>query len=364
MFLNNQFIIQNSKFQMSAIKNYFHDQIEASQRRHEHKISWLNMPGYKPETWNPIIGCSKVSDGCKNCYALNMAKRIACMERKNDSIDYRLVLMPGSENKQTEWNGHTILRTDKFDKPFSWKSPRMIFVCSMGDLFHEATSFEDIDEIFSVMSDDDQHIYVLLTKRPERILEFFTWKILNTHTNWRPKDNIWFGITAENQQEAKRRLPYFNLFYAAVKFVSIEPMLSEINFSELLSETLKWHAGGLKNCISWVIAGGESGPKARPMHPDWVRSVRDQCAAAGVPFFFKQWGEWIEKENEEEKVKRETLLDINGKRYVWISRKEGAILNIKWMKKIGRKSAGDLLDGKQHHEWPKLATQTSQPETV
>lgn len=311
----------------------------------EHKISWLNMPGYKPETWNPIIGCSKVSTGCDNCYAEKFAFRIVNMLEKSKSETYHVY--QNAANKQG-WTGRTALNTDHIDKPMKWKDKRMVLVCSMGDLFHENVPFEWIDAVFSVMSDNDQHIYILLTKRPHKVEAFFDWKKNNLGFDWAPKDNIWFGVTIENQEQANKRLPYLNYFYAAVKFVSVEPMLSAIDFSESIGETLKWHAGGLKNCISWVICGGESGNKARPMHPDWVRFLRDQCRLAEVPFFFKQWGEWgivSGLGNQKGKI----CFNSSG-REQWLPSHFGYSV----MKKIGRNAAGNLLDGEQHHNWPKL----------
>lgn len=337
---------------MSATKEHHHDAIEAGQRgTKQHPIGWLNMPGYKPETWNPIVGCSKVSPGCDNCYALKMAKRIAGMERKNGRHDYRLVLMPNSDNKQTEWNGHTILRTDHLIKPMEWKTPRMVFVCSMGDLFHESADFSYIDLVFSAMSDYDQHIYILLTKRPENMLKFWQWKREQHGIDWHPKDNVWIGVTAENQEQANKRIPILLQIPASKHFVSIEPMLGPVD--------LNWINDEKSNCIDsltigsithdnlvldekldWVICGGETGHKARPMHPDWARSLRDQCKAAGTPYFFKQWGEWAPAHD-----LQCSELGYKGKKWFNFDPETSVCM-------VGRKAAGNLLDGQQHHEWP------------
>jgi len=324
----------------------------------QHKISWLNIPGYIPETWNPIIGCSKVSPGCENCYALSMAKRLAGMERANGTANYRLTLMPDQDNKQTEWNGHTLLLTDRLNKPAEWAKPRAIFVCSMGDLFHEHSDFEKIDAVFSVMSDCDQHIYILLTKRPEVAKRFFAWKLQYHNIPWQPKPNSWLGVTAENQEQANKRIPILLQLPAAKRFVSIEPMLGMVDLLNLnegiglhcdclsgqafsLGET--YHGGPQ---LDWVICGGETGSKARPMHHLWVESVRDQCKEAGTPFFFKQWGEWMSlhdsSEDQELKSKGSTLVGSG-----WFANT---------MIKVGRKTAGDLLYGKQYHAWPELET--------
>ena len=334
---------------MSATKEHLHDQIEAGQRGKQHKISWLNMPGYKPETWNPIVGCSKVSPGCDNCYAERMAIRLACMPNKSVSYDYKSVLFPDQNNKQTSWNGHTLFRQEQILTPLKWKIPRMVFICSMSDLFHEQTDFEKIDVIFRLMSDLDQHIYVILTKRPEVVLQFFCWKILRSGYNWRPKDNVWFGVTAENQEQANIRIPLLLKIPAAKRFVSIEPMLGPVDLTTMPTKDMFYtHFNSLTGClensitdkkqeaynrqkgfegyhrthINWIICGGESGTKARPMHPDWVRSIRDQCQSAGTPFFFKQWGAYAEKMMFNDECRKVP---------------------------VG-------IDGKQHHNWPKLET--------
>lgn len=331
-----------------------------------HKISWLNIPGYIPETWNPIIGCSKVSPGCENCYALSMAKRLAGMERKSGKMDYRLTLMPDQNNKQTEWNGHTLLRMDHLQKPEQWAKPRAIFVCSMGDLFHEHCDFEKIDAVFSVMSDCDQHLYLLLTKRPEGAKRFFQWKSLQHGIPWQPKPNIWLGVTAENQEQANKRIPILLDIPAAKRFVSIEPMLGRVDFQNL-NEGIGLHydclsgkayslgeeyTGGPQ--LDWVICGGETGSKARPMHPDRVRSVRDQCKAAAVPFFFKQWGEWLP-------------MDHTDDEQFWKSKRSmevGYSSTSNTVFKVGTKTAGDLLYGKQYHEWPIQSVNPSIPQSV
>ncbi|MCY1720200.1 phage Gp37/Gp68 family protein [Prolixibacteraceae bacterium Z1-6] len=314
---------------------------EAEQSKNkQHKIGWLNLPGYKGESWNPIIGCSKVSAGCKNCYAIPMARRIAGMERKRGIIDYHATLMVDKNNIARDWNGFTFFRKDHLVKPASWKKPRLVFVCSMGDLFHEGHLFEWINAVFSVMADNDQHIFIVLTKRPQRMVEFYWWKQQEHGIPWEPSENVWMGVTAENQQEANNRLHHLNNIPAAVKFVSIEPMLSPISFETALGHTLKWHAGGLKNCLSWVIVGGETSHNARPMHPYWVRSLASQCKTANVPFFFKQWGEWKPEG---------TIINYN-----FLNPKREKVAGTDVMVKVGRKQAGNLLDGVQYEEYPKF----------
>lgn len=306
-----------------------------------HKIQWLNLPGYKGETWNPVVGCNKVSDGCKNCYAEKMAFRVAYMT----GVKYTSVLKQKPDENglyflSPEWNGKTEIYEPDLTKPAAWKAPRVVFVCSMGDLFHETVSFETISAIFSVMADCDRHIFIVLTKRPERMFDFYQWKSGQQQVPWQPSDNVWIGVTAEDQGTALDRIKWLNLIYAAVKFVSIEPMLSAINFEVALGGTLKWHAGGLKNCLSWVICGGESGNNARPVHPDWVRSVRDQCQAVGVPFFFKQWGEW----------KPEGTI----KNYNFLNPKREVTAGIDVMVKVGKHRSGNVLDGRKWEEYPEV----------
>lgn len=333
---------------MSATKEHHHDAIEAGQRgTKQHPIGWLNMPGYKPETWNPIVGCSKVSPGCDNCFA---EKQAFIRSFNSNTPQYKNVIVNHPlDPRYREWNGKTHLVKSALDKPAKWKKPRMIFTVDMGDLFHESTPFEWIDAVFSVMSDNDQHIYVLLTKRPGKMLKFWQWKREQHSVDWRPKDNVWIGVTAENQEQANKRIPVLLQIPAAKRFVSIEPMLGPVDLKSLKfgmhkidcigGLTSSWNTEFKTNFstdnfgkLDWVICGGETGPKARPMHPDWVRSLRDQCKAAGTPFFFKQWGEWgpmMGYKNASEPIAEHIC-------------------------HLGRKAAGNILDGQQHHEWPKI----------
>ena len=319
----------------------------------QHKIQWLNIPGYKGETWNPIIGCSKVSEGCKNCYAEKMALRLAHIDSTGYYGEVLKIKGPSlGEKVHAVWNGKTNLIQSAIDKPLHWKKPRVIFVCSMGDLFHEDTGFEEINAVFSVMSDCDQHIYIVLTKRPQRIIDFVNWKS-SFGVPWRPKDNVWMGVSAENQATANERIPELLKVPAPVMLVSVEPMLGPVDLS-----AIPHFKDGLGNqfyldvlnqksisgdeitaypfAIDWVICGGESGHNARPMHPDWVRNLRDQCQAAGVPFFFKQWGEW-------------TTIYPQGKNLANIGQ---TYQHDTTFYKVGRKAAGNLLDGKIHEKYP------------
>ena len=209
------------------------------------RIEWTDS------TWNPITGCTKISSGCINCYAEKMANRLRAM------------------GVQKYKNGFSIkLHPESLREPYLWKKPRMVFVNSMSDLFHEGIDFDYIQRVFKVMNDNQRHIFQVLTKRGD-ILERYSPELLWTN-------NIWMGVTVESKDCIERITQLVNT-NAAVKFLSCEPLLSPLE--ELpLSE------------IDWVIVGGESGPKARLMKKEWVENIQQQCTIAGVPFFFKQWG--------------------------------------------------------------------------
>lgn len=209
------------------------------------KIEWTGS------TWNPVTGCTKVSIGCKNCYAERMARRLQAMGNANYINGFRVTLHP-----------HVL------EKPLSWKHPRTIFVNSMSDLFHKDVTPAFISKVFSVMRDASQHTFQVLTKRSSRMLKLYP------KLHWGP--NVWMGVTVENA-DCTFRIDDLRQTGAAVKFLSIEPLLGPIPDIDL--------AG-----IDWVIVGGESGPKSRPVKPEWITEIRDQCLAANVSFFFKQWG--------------------------------------------------------------------------
>jgi protein gp37 len=207
-------------------------------------------------TWNPVTGCTKVSPGCRYCYAERMAKRLQAMGQPN----YVNGFHPTTHQKCLEL-------------PLLWKTPQNIFVNSMSDLFQENIPFEFIEKVFNTMRRAYWHRFQILTKRAERLLES------NPKLHWAA--NIWLGVSVEND-DYKFRIDNLRKTSAAVKFLSLEPLIGRIGRLNL------------KN-IDWVIAGGESGPKARPIHRSWVAEVRDQCLKAGVPFFFKQWGGYNKK---------------------------------------------------------------------
>lgn len=205
------------------------------------------------KTWNPTTGCTKVSPGCTHCYAEAITKRFT----HNFPKGFDLTLHP-----------------ERLETPKKWRKPSRIFVNSMSDLFHKDVPLSFIQEVFTVMNETPQHIYQILTKRPERLLE------VSGELNW--SENIWMGVSVENQNYVQR-IDYLRQVPASVRFLSCEPLL----------EALKLDLNG----IHWVIVGGESGNKARPMEEKWARDIRDQCVEANVPFFFKQWGGKTPKSN-------------------------------------------------------------------
>ncbi len=209
------------------------------------RIEWTE------ETWNPITGCTKCSSGCLNCYAERFAKRLQAM----GNMRYK--------------NGFEVtVHHDLFTKPLSWEKPKMIFVNSMSDLFHEEVPDEDILQLFEIMNQASWHTFQILTKRADRLLR------LSDSINW--TDNIWMGVSIENQS-VMERCEKLKMTGATIKFVSAEPLLESIKGINL-------------NGIDWLIVGGESGPGSRQMKEEWVKELRDKALASNVAFFFKQWG--------------------------------------------------------------------------
>jgi len=202
-------------------------------------------------TWNPLTGCTKISPGCKHCYAERMAKRLKAMGQANYANGFKLTL-----------------HENALEKPLGWKTPQVIFVNSMSDLFHKDVPLEFIQRVFDVMKRAHWHQFQVLTKRSERLAE------LSPHLEW--TDNIWMGVSVENKDYVYR-INDLRKTGAKIKFLSVEPLLGPIPKVNLKG-------------INWVIVGGESGPGARPLEREWVVGVRDQCKKAKVPFFFKQWG--------------------------------------------------------------------------
>lgn len=202
-------------------------------------------------TWNPVTGCTKVSPGCEHCYAERMAHRLKAMGQRNYRNGFQLTVHP-----------HML------DRPLGWKKPQMIFVNSMSDLFHQDVPLDFIQQVFAVMREAHWHTFQVLTKRAERL------SALDADLDW--PANVWMGVSVENS-DYTGRIDYLRQTRADVKFLSLEPLLGPLPGLDL-------------HQIDWVIVGGESGPGARPMDRAWVTDIRDQCLAAHIPFFFKQWG--------------------------------------------------------------------------
>lgn len=212
------------------------------------KIEWTDA------TWNPVTGCTKTSEGCAHCYAEVMARRLKAM---------------GTEKYK---NGFKVtLHEDALNEPRKWHKPRNIFVCSMSDLFHKDVPFEFVDKVIQVIKDTPQHRYQLLTKRAERMKDYFM-------TREVPK-NVWVGVTVEVQTSKSRIDALRTIKNAPIRFLSCEPLLEDLGELDLTS-------------IDWIIVGGESGQQARPMKEEWVKGIKAQCDAANKAFFFKQWGTW------------------------------------------------------------------------
>lgn len=324
------------------------------------KIEWAT------DSWNPLqdkrkgksgngYHCTKVSPGCANCYA----EKTNALRGNGHAFDSRLAEFELVEKT--------------LQKPLHWRKPRRVFVQSMGDLFHEDMPFELIDRVFMVMALCPDHTFMLLTKRPEIALAYLIYIAVSVNVPLKelvlPK-NVWWGVTAENQEQADRRVPVLLQIPAAVRFVSVEPMLGGINL-EFAQCTCPWPEDAIKtrhllNCpadirrpgimkrwsIDWVICGGESGPGARPMHPDWARSLRDQCQLAEIPFFFKQWGEWLEDDfsfvwPSGMTPKRVSVHKITGETFDY-----AYPYNAVEMMRLGKKQAGRLLDGREWDELP------------
>jgi protein gp37 len=350
------------------------------------KIEWTDA------TWQPITGCQIVSDGCKNCYAMQLAgTRLAHTPSRSG------LTRKNAAGKHI-WTGETRFNRETLDQPLRWKRPRRIFVCAHGDLFAESVPTDWIDQVFAIMALAPQHTFQVLTKRPERMREyvadqntprrvarvcidlFLDHKVKATNDwpvqsvgdiddpegvtiNW-PLPNVWLGVSVEDQAAADARIPHLLATPAAIRWISAEPLLGLVDLSELPGQDLDgvdthdalaglyWAKCEGTNVfldaprLDWVVVGGESGPGARPMHPGWARSLRDQCAAAGVPYFFKQWGKWVPAPDDPTH---------------WMATDGRArpVGNGVWssdigIKRIGKARAGRTLDGITHDAWPEV----------
>ncbi|MCK1698780.1 phage Gp37/Gp68 family protein [Bradyrhizobium sp. 144] len=213
-------------------------------------------------TWNPVGGCSIVSPGCTNCYAMRLARRLEAMGQAKYAGTTRV------SGGRAKWNGKIVLDEAALEIPLKWRHPKIIFVNSMSDLFHEKIALDYIERVFGVMHQARRHTFQVLTKRAKRLAD------VAHRLPW--PDNVWMGVSVESEEYVDR-IDYLRSTPAFIKFLSLEPLLGPLDNLKLSG-------------IDWAIAGGESGPAARPMNPDWVRSIRDQCVANGTAFHFKQWG--------------------------------------------------------------------------
>ena len=315
-------------------------------------------------TWNPLRGCTRVSERCRFCYAERIAARFSAPGQPYHGFAQRTP-------KGSAWTGKVELVETALDLPRRWRKPRRIFVNSMSDLFHEDVPDEWIDRIFAVMALAPRHTFIVLTKRSARMREYLAVLDLRARVDaivdflasemsdplarrtddlratapdlfeddaW-PLPNVWLGVSAEHQAAADERIPDLLATPAAARLVSCEPLLGPIDLNRAYSPH------GITP-LQWVIAGGESGPGARPLHPDWARGLRDQCQAAGVPFFFKQWGEWAPRDDvSSEQQESDELARVDDRR--WRS------LDNQLLERVGKKAAGRRLDGR---EWSEFRT--------
>ncbi len=354
------------------------------------KIEWTDA------TWNPITGCSVVSAGCTNCYAMRLAGT-------------RLRDHPSREGLTNDskagpvWNGQVRLNEQWLDQPMRWLKPRRIFVCAHGDLFHENVPDEWIDRVFAVMALSPHHTFQVLTKRPERMREYMTRAAPSRmidlaitsrrlgatlltcddvrRATWH-LPNVWLGVSVESQAMADERIPLLLDTPAAIRWISAEPLLGLVDLTSLCDGFMfidatrgVWLHDDDEDSISafekpkldWVVAGGESGPGARPMHPNWARALRDQCSAAGVPFHFKQWGEYLHgtlfddagvDPGEDLGSSRFTAMEYENGRWndvgkpIWADFADGYVDEDQTVYRVGKKIAGRYLDGTLHDAYP------------
>lgn len=330
------------------------------------KIEWCDA------SWNPIRGCSRVSEGCRHCYAERVAARFSGLGQPYEGL---AVMTPSG----ARWTGEVRLVEEHLEDPLRWKRPRRIFVNSMSDLFHESVPDEWIDRICAVMALAPQHIFQVLTKRPERMRDYMARgrdRIVshmkskaaagvNGWADWTPRvarhkcwiekfdehvgfplPNVWLGVSVEDQKSADERIPLLLQTPAAVRWLSCEPLLGSI---DLNSNAIRVDADSYAGQVHWVVVGGESGAGARPMNPEWARALRDECVAAGIPFFFKQWGQWF------------PVCEAVPEGAAWEIGKEKALTHIHlWRDEaenvsvlVGKKNAGRLLDGREWNDYPR-----------
>ncbi len=360
-------------------------------------------------TWNCLIGCSKKSKGCMNCYAIRVAWRL--MHNPNPKIAKRYEgVVERDSAGRLNWTGRINFDDEVLMMPLRWRTPSRIFVNSESDIFHRNVKRDWIDRMFAVMALCPQHTFQLLTKEAQTAFEYLSdpetplrigdasyndHGVLFTgdpecvsedfpYLEW-PLPNVWMGVSTEDQETADKRIPYLLKTPAAVRWISAEPLLGPVDVERFLDplgfqcidpdcthrylpfvneddyETLTadndpicldcgqvgtWT--GYEPGLDWVVAGGESGPGARPMHPDWALSLRDQCTAAGVPFFFKQWGEHAPANG----AIPQMFVRGDGSDDLRVSIEERRLVG---MRRVGKKAAGRMLDGRVWDQYPPTA---------
>lgn len=275
------------------------------------KIEWAD------KVWNPVRGCTRVSEGCRNCYAERQALRQAAPGGKYHGLVQWIGPQHGGH---PQWTGEIACDDGKLSEPMCWKKPARIFVNSMSDLFHPGVPDDFIDRVWAVMTLAHQHQFLILTKRPERMRQCVS-------NYGGPLENVWLGVSAENQATADERIPALLTTPAAVRFLSAEPLLGPIDLSAFC-----------RRGLDWVICGGESGPGARPMWLEWLHLLLNDCLDCSIPFFFKQWGEY---------------LPISQFPDSWITERNmrcDEFGNIR----VGKKKAGRRLDGREWNEFPQV----------
>lgn len=275
------------------------------------KIEWTE------ETWNPTVGCSRVSPGCDRCYAIGVAHR---------AMQPAHVGLTQKTERGIDWTGEVRKLPDRLETPLHWRRPRRVFVDSMSDLFHPSISLEFIADVWDVMARCPQHTFQILTKRPQRAPIAVPWRLDGRN----PLPNVWIGTSIESDAYAWRA-DHIRMTPATVRFLSLEPLLGPLPSLDLTG-------------IDWVIVGGESGPGARPMHPSWARDIRNRCVAAGVPFFYKQHGEWGPIEPSEfDRSRGDRILNWTGQ-----DDEHGG----GFVRRMGKAAAGRELDGRTWDEMP------------
>lgn len=341
------------------------------------KIEWTE------KTWNPVTGCNKVSQGCKNCYAEVMHKRLMVLKPEKYAHPFLDGAFPHEESLLL---------------PLKWKKPTMVFVNSMSDLFHINVPFEFIDKVFAVMALTQWNTYQVLTKRPDRMLEYFNSRAIyhiveatrfihnkisapkfsklkrfanSIRDEFKPVDgsfplpNVWVGTSCENQEVADERIPHLLEIDGPVRFLSCEPLLGKVDLSKWLNISTPLLPGAkIYYAIDWVITGGESGSDARPMHPEWPLLLRDQCKEAKVPFFFKQWGQYGNGSYLTSALNNNRVIVLNnGEMMEYSPLNESCELVKKYgrtwgsyspciMSKVGKKESGRTLDSYLYSQYP------------